>query len=152
MIYGAILAGGIGKRMGYTDMPKQFLPIKNKPIIIHTIEKFLTCSKFDYIFIGVKEEWISLCQDLINKHIKFNEKIILCSGGEDRNKTIMNIINDIDNKFTINNNDIIVTHDAVRPFVSYRILKENIESALENGACDTVIKSSDTILNSNNGI
>lgn len=150
MIFGAILAGGTGQRMGYTDMPKQFLPLDDKPIIIHTLEKFLACSQIDYIFIGVKQEWLSLCNDLIAKHIKSFDKIFLSVGGEDRNKTIINIIKDITQKFDIGDDDIIVTHDAVRPFLTYRILKENIQSALENNVCDTVISATDTIIHSTN--
>ncbi|MDQ9753422.1 2-C-methyl-D-erythritol 4-phosphate cytidylyltransferase, partial [Acinetobacter baumannii] len=75
-------------------------------------------------------------EDLINKYI-FDEdnkkRIVLISGGKDRNETIMNIVNDIENKFGENENNIIVTHDAVRPFVTSRILNENIEYAEKYG-------------------
>ena len=47
MIYAGILAGGTGKRMGYTEMPKQFLSLADKPIIIHTLEKFMLNSKIE---------------------------------------------------------------------------------------------------------
>ena len=50
MIFAAIVAGGIGTRLG-SNIPKQFLTLGNKPIIIHTVEKFLLCSKFDAIFL-----------------------------------------------------------------------------------------------------
>ena len=53
MIFGAILAGGIGSRMNISDMPKQFLTLGDKPIIIHTIEKFTMCKRLDYIYIGI---------------------------------------------------------------------------------------------------
>ena len=49
MIFAAILAGGIGSRMSGTDVPKQFLPLGNKPVIIHTIEKFVINEKIDKI-------------------------------------------------------------------------------------------------------
>ena len=52
MIYAGILAGGIGSRMNISNMPKQFLNIGDKPIIIHTIEKFLLCNKIDKIYVG----------------------------------------------------------------------------------------------------
>ncbi len=55
----------------------------------------------------------------------------------DRNETIMNIINHIRNVNGINNDDVIVTHDAVRPFLTQRIIKENIEVAAKYGAVDT---------------
>ena len=51
MIFAAILAGGIGSRMGCTDTPKQFLTLGNKPVIIHTIEKFVINEKIDKIIV-----------------------------------------------------------------------------------------------------
>ena len=54
MIFGAILAGGKGTRMGI-DKPKQFLMLGNKPIIIHTIEKFLRCQEIDELYDILKE-------------------------------------------------------------------------------------------------
>ena len=53
MIFAAIVAGGVGSRMNISTMPKQFLPLGNKPIIIYTLEKFLLSEKLDYIYIGV---------------------------------------------------------------------------------------------------
>ena len=51
MIFAAILAGGMGSRMGGTDTPKQFLTLGDKPVIVHTIEKFVINSKFDKIIV-----------------------------------------------------------------------------------------------------
>ena len=55
MIFGAIVAGGVGNRMNLSGLPKQFLPLgdSEKPIIIHTLEKFLICKKLDFIKIGL---------------------------------------------------------------------------------------------------
>ena len=55
MNYVGILAGGIGKRMGKTELPKQFLMIGNKPIIIHTVEQFLINSNVEKIIVAVPE-------------------------------------------------------------------------------------------------
>lgn len=63
-----------------------------------------------------------------------------------RIETIMNIIDHIRNVNGINNDDVIVTHDAVRPFLTQRIIKENIEVAAKYGAVDTVIEAIDTIV------
>lgn len=149
MIYGAILAGGKGTRMGYTDMPKQYLYIGNKPIIIHTIEKFLINARFDKIYIGVPEEWMPHTKDIVNKYIGVSERIEFVVGGSDRNGTILNIISSVKKVKGINDDDVIVTHDAVRPFLTHRILNDNIDSAIEFGACDTVIPAADTIVISN---
>ena len=53
MIFGAILAGGVGSRMNIADRPKQFLQLGDKPIIVHTLEKFLLCSRLDRVYVGV---------------------------------------------------------------------------------------------------
>ncbi len=151
MIFGAILAGGIGSRMNIADMPKQFLALGSKPIIIHTIEKFLMCSKFDKIYVGVHPDWLLHMGDLIEKHKLDAEKLICVAGGVDRNETIFNIINHIKENFGDGEDNIIVTHDAVRPFVTSRIIEENIEAAMKFGACDTVISATDTIVVSENG-
>lgn len=146
MIFAGILAGGIGSRMGRTELPKQFLPLGDKPIIIHTLEKFLLNTKINKIYVGVPKDWILYLNDLILKFIGKNEKIEVLIGGKDRNETIMNIIDAIEKKYGENEENIIVTHDAVRPFVNSRVIDENIEKARKVGACDTVISAIDTIV------
>ncbi|MEG0229639.1 MAG: NTP transferase domain-containing protein [Oscillospiraceae bacterium] len=69
MIFGAILAGGVGSRMNIAEMPKQFLPLGEKPIIIHTIEKFLMCSKIDFLYVGVHPDWVLYTNDLLEKFL-----------------------------------------------------------------------------------
>ena len=148
MIFAAILAGGTGKRMGKTEKPKQFLDLGDKPIIIHTIEKFCMNDKFEKIIVLTPYDWMNYTKNLINKYIPENENIVVVEGGDLRNDTIMAAINFIESNYEITEEDIIVTHDSVRPFVSYRIIEENINKALEFGACDTVIPATDTIVES----
>lgn len=151
MIFGAILAGGIGSRMKLSERPKQFLPLGNKPIIIHTLEKFLLCSKFDKIYIGINPNWNPYMRDLVDKYIEDRERIIIVDGGKERNDTIFKVINDIEKIYGESEEHIIVTHDAVRPFVTLRILEENIKQVIEFGACDTVVAATDTIVESRDG-
>lgn len=151
MIFGAILAGGIGLRMKLADMPKQFLPLGSKPIIIHTVEKFLSNSRFDKVFVGINGDWELYFGDLLKKHNIDDDRLTVIVGGHDRNSTIMNIISYINKNISDSKDDIIVTHDAVRPFVTSRILNENIDAAIECGMCDTVIPATDTIVKSTDG-
>lgn len=152
MIFAGILAGGKGTRMNITNMPKQFLMLGSKPIIIHTIEKFLLCNKIDVVYLGVHKDWINYCEELIEKYVENRKnKIKIVAGGEDRNGTIMNIIKDIEKNYKDVEESFIITHDAVRPFVSLKIIEENIESVIKYGACDTVIPATDTIVKSENG-
>lgn len=149
MIYAGILAGGKGTRMGNVNMPKQYLPLKGKPIIVHTIEKFILNDRFEKIIIATPKDWINHTQDIIKKYI-FDSRVIVIEGGTDRNETIMNGIRYVEKEFGLNEDDIIVTHDAVRPFITHRIIEENIDMALEFGSVDTVIPAVDTIVESTN--
>ena len=146
-----ICAGGIGSRMGNAEKPKQYLNVGGKPIILHTIEKFVVNEEFEKIIVLVPESWISYTKDIINKHLQGIEKVEVMAGGSDRNSTIMNAINYIEEKFGLDDDTIIVTHDAVRPFVTHRIIMDNIEAAVKVGACDTVIPATDTIVESLDG-
>ncbi|EAF5118150.1 2-C-methyl-D-erythritol 4-phosphate cytidylyltransferase [Listeria monocytogenes] len=149
MIYAQILAGGKGTRMGNVSMPKQFLPLNGKPIIVHTVEKFILNTRFDKILISSPKEWMNHAEDNIKKYIS-DDRIVVIEGGEDRNETIMNGIRFVEKTYGLTDDDIIVTHDAVRPFLTYRIIEENIDAALETGAVDTVIEALDTIVESSN--
>ncbi|EAD3625035.1 2-C-methyl-D-erythritol 4-phosphate cytidylyltransferase [Listeria monocytogenes] len=149
MICAEILAGGKGTRMGNVNMPKQYLPLKGKPIIVHTIEKFILNDRFEKIIIATPKDWINHTQDIIKKYI-FDSRVIVIEGGTDRNETIMNGIRYVEKEFGLNEDDIIVTHDAVRPFITHRIIEENIDMALEFGSVDTVIPAVDTIVESTN--
>lgn len=151
MIFAAILAGGIGSRMGGTDTPKQFLNLGNKPVIIHTIEKFVINDKIDKIIVLTPENFVSHTNHLIEEYLGDNEDIIVIEGGKTRNDTILNSINFIDENFGIDDESIIITHDSVRPFVTHRIIEDNIDAARRYGACDTVVPATDTIVESING-
>ena len=146
MILAVILAGGTGSRMGSTDMPKQFLEIKGKPILNHTVEKFLPNPKFEKIIVLSPKSWIGHTREIIRKFTGKNDRIAVIEGGSTRNETIMNAIRYIDREYGLDDDTVIVTHDSVRPFVTHRIIEENIKTALNCGACDTVIPATDTIV------
>lgn len=150
-VYGVILAGGHGTRMGNMDKPKQFLEVGGRPVIIHTIEKFIVNPKFLEIIVLAPKQWLAYTKDIIRRYIPQNDNIVVIQGGNTRNETIMNSIKYIEEKGRLTDETIIVTHDSVRPFVTYRIIEENIRYAAECGACDTVVPASDTIVESDNG-
>ena len=147
-VFGVILAGGSGARMGNVEKPKQFLMIGEKPIIAHTIEKFAINPSFEAVIVLSPKQWVKHTQDIIRKYVPMMQEVYVIEGGETRNETIMNAISFIDEQFGVDEQTIIVTHDSVRPFISHRIIQENIASAQAFGACDTVIAASDTIVQS----
>lgn len=142
-----ILAGGSGTRMG-SDIPKQFIDIYGKPMIIHTIESFDVNSNIDKIVIACKEEWQEDLKIWIRK-FGLNKVKYIVSGGATRQESVYNSIRALDGVCT--GDDILVIHDAARPLISQRIINENIEGAKEYGAVDTVIPSADTIVRSLDG-
>ena len=145
MIYAQILAGGKGTRMGNVPMPKQFLLLADKPILIHTIEKFTLESRFDAILVVCPVDWISHTEDLIKKYIT-DDRVRVVTGGSDRNETLMSGIAYIQKQYGIHDDDVVVTHDAVRPFITQRIINDNIEAVLTHKAVDTVVPAIDTIV------
>jgi 2-C-methyl-D-erythritol 4-phosphate cytidylyltransferase len=152
MIYGVVLAGGVGSRMGNVGKPKQYLLIGDKPILIHTLEKFYMQSEFEKVLVLCPSEWMTHTKNLIRKYMKETEKIVVLEGGDTRNETIMNAIDYIESEGKLDEETIIVTHDSVRPFVTQRILEENIRYAGEYGACDTAVAATDTIVCSEDNV
>ncbi|MBE6774615.1 MAG: 2-C-methyl-D-erythritol 4-phosphate cytidylyltransferase [Ruminococcaceae bacterium] len=151
MIYAVIAAGGIGSRMGNVEKPKQYITLKDKPIIAHTVEKFYVNDCFKKIIILCPEQWVNHTKSILKKHLPEDDRVIVLQGGSTRNETIMNAVRYIEEADGLDDETIIVTHDAVRPFVSARIITENIEAALKYGATDTVVPATDTIVESQNG-
>ena len=149
MIFGVVLAGGIGSRMGNVDKPKQYLLVGEKPIIIHTLERFYVQNEFEKIIVLCPEEWVSHTKNLIKKYMKDTERIVVLQGGDTRNETIMNYI---EKEYGLDDDTIVVTHDSVRPFVTQRIIEENIKYAKEYGACDTAVAATDTIVYSQDNV
>ena len=150
-VFAAVLAGGIGTRMGNIEKPKQFMEVAGKPIIIHTIEKFVIHQEFRMVLVLTPKQWIKHTQDLIRKYIPQSLQVVVLEGGQDRNETLMNAIRYIENEYGLEEDTVIVTHDSVRPFVSHRIIQENIQAGLKWDACDTVIPATDTIVESRDG-
>ena len=150
-IFAAILAGGVGTRMQSAEKPKQFLEVGGKPIIIHTIEKFISIENFTKILVLTPADWVDYTRDLIEKYLGTEGKVLVLAGGEDRNETLMCALAYIEEHYKVDADTILVTHDAVRPFVTERIIRENMEAAGLYGACGTAIPATDTIVQSRDG-
>ena len=72
-VFGVVLAGGIGSRMGNVEKPKQFMEVGKKPIIIHTIEKFVVQPQFERIIVLSPKAWLNYTKDVIRKYIRFRD-------------------------------------------------------------------------------
>ena len=136
MNYAIILAGGVGQRMRSSGMPKQFLEVFGKPIIIYTLEKFDSCSSIDRIVVACNASWIDHMEALLKRY-SLTKVIKVVSGGKSRQDSIESALNYI-NDVSVNNDDIVVIHDGVRPLVESSIITENIRVAQKYGSAMTV--------------
>ena len=144
MIYAGIVAGGTGSRMG-ASLPKQFLEISEKPVLIHTISCF--ADKVDMICVACHKDYVDYTKNLINKY--FDKPIEVIEGGTDRMESVKVVVNHF-LAAGATGDDIILTHDGVRPFVPGIVIEESIENARKGhfstvavGATDTVCLSAD---------
>ena len=152
MVFGVILAGGTGSRMGNAGKPKQYLMLGGKPVIIHTVEKFIIHDSFEKIIVLCPKQWVEDTKNLARKYIPGSQgHVVVLEGGATRNETIMNSIDYIEGEYGLDDSTVIVTHDSVRPFLTYRIIEENIKYGLKYGAVDTVVPATDTIVESMDG-
>jgi 2-C-methyl-D-erythritol 4-phosphate cytidylyltransferase len=149
MNYGVILAGGSGVRIKSVAIPKQFIEIGGRPMLLLTVEKFLLCGQIGTIVVTAPPAWLEHTRDLLDE--KRFAGLDVCPGGGSRQESLYNALKHIEARYQPSDEDIAVSHDAVRPFVSLRILRENVEACLKYGAVDTVIPASDTIVVSKDG-
>jgi 2-C-methyl-D-erythritol 4-phosphate cytidylyltransferase len=120
-LYVVIVAGGSGKRMG-AELPKQFLELAGRPVLMHTIERFKTFSNAIEIITVLPENQLRFWLDLQKKH-SFTILHTLVKGGSNRFISVRNGL-----KF-VNTPGLVAIHDGVRPFVSIDTIKRCFETA-----------------------
>ncbi len=136
MNYGLILAGGVGQRMRRTGMPKQFLEVFGKPIIIYTLQKFDYCEDIDEVVIVCHSSYKDYMDSLLKRYGIQKVKAIV-SGGKDRQDSVLNGLKYIQASGA-SDEDVIVIHDGVRPLIQESILSENVRVASKYGNAMTV--------------
>ena len=152
MIIGAVLAGGSGTRMGSGALPKQFMKIGGKEILQVTVENMLTYREFSKLLILTPEAWIPHTEEILRAvTIRGQEGLLeIIRGGGTRTETLMNAVRRAE-ELSEGDDTILVTHDAVRPFVTERMIRESVEAARRCGASVAAIPAVDTVLESGDG-
>lgn len=136
MNFAIVLAAGVGQRMRNGGLPKQFLKLMGKPIIIYTLEKFEECEEIDKVVIVCHGAYIDYMENLLSLYqIKKVEKVIV--GGGDRQSSLLCGLDTIQ-KCGGGSEDIVVIHDGVRPLVNMATIRENIRVAEQYGCAITV--------------
>jgi len=133
-----ILAAGKGKRMG-ANKNKQFLEIKEKPILYYTLKAFSNCNLIDEIILVAAKDEIEYCRKEIIERYRFDKVTSIVSGGKERQHSVLNGL------LAIENCNIVIIHDGARPFVDNNIINTGIMYAEKYGAVACGVKPKDTI-------
>ncbi len=147
MVYAAILAGGVGKRMEKYSIPKQFISIGSTPIIIITLREFMKVDRFEKIYIAIHRDWKEYLEELLSASFSAEElnRISLVDGGKERLDSFIHVMDAVISQAGLNAEDILICHDSVRPFVTQQMINDCIDAALEDNFALTVIPTTDTI-------
>lgn len=133
--YVVLLAGGVGKRMG-SDIPKQFLEVNGKPIIVYSIENFQRNPQIEKIVVVCVREWMDHVKELIRKY-NLSKVEWVTEGGSTGHDSIRNGIFFLRDK--VNEDDYVIVHDAVRPILPQKAIDEVIRVAHEKGNASSSI-------------
>ncbi|MBQ7107272.1 MAG: 2-C-methyl-D-erythritol 4-phosphate cytidylyltransferase [Clostridia bacterium] len=154
MVIGGILAGGLGTRMSNGGLPKQFLKIGGKPVIIRTLERFSQNKNIDRVVVAMNRDWIDYCNNMFAEYgIDMMKTTIIC-GGETRFESLLCLANEcvrIAKEENDSDEIIMINHDCARPFVSDRILNDNITMVRNYDMVTTSVPTIDTVLVSKDG-
>jgi 2-C-methyl-D-erythritol 4-phosphate cytidylyltransferase len=133
-----VLAAGRGKRMGAV-LNKQFLCIKEKPILYYTLKAFEDCALIDNIVLVTAENEMDYCREEIVRKYNITKITAIVAGGAERQNSVFKGL------IAANDSDIVLIHDGARPFVDETIIRNGIEYARKYGACACGITPKDTI-------
>lgn len=142
-----LIAGGSGNRMGQS-IPKQFLTVNERPVIVYTLEAFQKHPEIDVIAVVCIAGWESVLQAYANQ-FNITKLNYIIQGGENGQGSIRNGVYELEKHFAPN--DLVLIHDAIRPMVSAEIISDNIRVATEKGNAITVIPCAEAMVQTEDG-
>jgi 2-C-methyl-D-erythritol 4-phosphate cytidylyltransferase len=141
-----LIAGGVGNRM-HQDIPKQFITVNEKPIIVYTLEAFQNHPEIDSIAVVCLEGWENVLYAYA-KQFNITKLKFVVPGGTNGQDSIRNGLFKLEENF--DKDDLVLIHDAIRPMVSAEIISDNIRVARKYGNAITVIPCAEAMLLTNN--
>lgn len=149
MVTAVVFAGGVGARMKSVEIPKQFLEVDGKPIIIRTLENFQDHSEVDNIVISCLETWIDKLKEQVKKY-NITKVLRIVPGGENGHGSIHNGLIAA-KEYAVNDDDIVLICDGVRPLLSEKLISDCISTARKHETAVPVTRSIDSVLESKDG-
>ena len=134
-----IVAAGKGTRL-QSELPKPFLSVAGRPILVHTLRRFTPIEMVRRIVVVVAAEREALCREVLHTHGPWPQPIAVIHGGAERQDSVRNGLAALETQC-----EIVVIHDAARPFISVEAIQRSIEAASEAGSAVVAIPVRDTI-------
>lgn len=144
---GLIIAGGSGARM-HQDIPKQFLTVNEKPVIVYTMEAFQNHPEIDEIAVVCIEGWEQVLWAYA-KQFDITKLKIVVPGGKNGQDSIRNGVYELEKSH--DRDDVVLIHDAIRPMVSAEIISDCIRVTREKGNAITVIPCAEAMMQTEDG-
>jgi 2-C-methyl-D-erythritol 4-phosphate cytidylyltransferase len=144
-----IPAAGMGKRMG-ASINKQYLQLDGVPIVARTIAIFEASPLIDSIYLVIPAEEIPYCREFVVEAGGFCKVAAIIPGGRERQNSVMNGLRAM--QATTSDDDVVLIHDGVRPFISAELIAESIETARSNSGALVAVPCKDTIKTVRDGI
>ena len=143
-----IIAGGSGNRM-HQDIPKQFITVNERPVIVYTLEAFEKHPDIDSIAVVCIEGWEQVLWAYA-KQFNITKLKHVVPGGKNGQDSIRNGVMELEKHYAPD--DIVLIHDAIRPMVSAEIISDNIRVAMEHGNAITVIPCAEAMMQTEDGV
>ncbi len=145
---GLLIAGGSGNRMNQ-DIPKQFITVNERPVIVYTLEAFEKHPEIDALAVVCIEGWEQVLWAYA-KQFNITKLQFVIPGGKNGQDSIRNGVLELEKHY--DPDDLVLIHDAIRPMVSAEIISDNIRVARECGNAITVIPCAEAMMKTDNGI
>jgi len=138
-----IPSGGIGSRI-LSSVPKQYIKVLGKELIVYTLQIFQNCDLVDEIIIPAQPTYFNLLNEIKEK-FRLNKISNIIEGGKERQDSVFNGLKQL----KLNNNDLVIVHDAARPLLSATLLENSIKAAKKYDSIVVAKKASDTLIKGN---
>lgn len=140
-VYTIVAAGGSGSRMG-SDIPKQYLTVRDRPLLYYTLNALET-SCVSGVSVAVSKDWMQyVVSDIVDKY-HLNKVIRVCEGGAERHVSVYHALDDLTD--IANAEDIVLIQDGARPFVTAELVDKIVCGVKEFGAALAAVPVKDTI-------
>ncbi|AJE02018.1 2-C-methyl-D-erythritol 4-phosphate cytidylyltransferase [Geobacter pickeringii] len=147
-VFALIPAAGMGKRMG-ASINKQYLLLDGMPILAHTLSVFEKAPFVDGIFVVIPEDEIAFCREQVVEHYGFTKVRRIVAGGKERQQSVLNGLRAMEGT---PDDDVVLIHDGVRPFVTADILSRAAAMAAESDGALVAVPAKDTVKMVSDGV